>query len=126
MQRSPVLTWPIAIFCGVLSVTTLQSAGADNPEHVAAFKATLKCPSCDLSNAQLMGIQATNAQLQNADLSGASLYGGSLRNADLTGAILNGTNLEMVDLTGATGAILEPAKTDHRTTCPDGSAGPCK
>lgn len=107
-----------------LSVALLQ-ASSENPEHVAAFKATKSCPNCDLRNAQLGGIQAPGANLVNADLSDASLYGGSLRGADLTGAILNGTRLEMVDLKGATGAILGAAITDSRTTCPDGSAGPC-
>ena len=45
---------------------------------------------------------------------------------DLTGAILDRTNLDMVDMTGAVGAILTSAITDERTTCPDGTAGPCK
>lgn len=125
MRTSPVQVWPIAILCGALVFTALNSAGAANPDPVAAFKKTHQCPGCDLSNASLGGIQAPNAQLQNADLSDANLYGGSLRGADLTGAILDRTNLEMVDLTGAIGAILGPAKTDSRTTCPDGTAGPC-
>ena len=115
----------IALVCCVLALTALQ-ARSDNPEHVALFKSTKQCASCDLRNAQLAGIQAPNAQLINADLSDATLYGGNLRGADLTGAILDRTNLEMVDLTGAVGAILGSALTDQRTTCPNGSAGPCK
>ncbi|MFA5910532.1 MAG: pentapeptide repeat-containing protein [Vicinamibacterales bacterium] len=125
MRKSPSQIWLITALCGALASIALHSAGAANPDHVATFKKTLRCPGCDLSQASLMGIQAPNAQLQNADLSHADLYGGSLRNADLSGAILNGTNLEMVDLTGAIGAVLEPAKTDSRTTCPDGTGGPC-
>ncbi len=113
------------VLSACLSVTLLQ-ASSNNPEHEAAFKATKSCPSCDLRNAQLGGIQAPGANLVNADLSDASLYGGNLRGADLTGAILNGTRLEMADLNGATGAILGAAITDSRTTCPDGSHGPCK
>lgn len=97
-----------------------------NPEHVAAFRATKQCPGCDLRNAQLGGFQAQKANLINADLSDASFYGGSLRGADLTGAILDRTNFEMADLSGAVGAILATAITDARTTCPNGSAGPCQ
>jgi uncharacterized protein YjbI with pentapeptide repeats len=126
MKRSPAPTWATTVLCAVIGVAALGAASTANPEHVATFKQTLQCPGCDLRQAALMGIQAQNAQLQNADLSEASLYGGSLRGADLTGAILNGTNLEMVDLTGAIGATVGPAKTDSRTTCPDGTAGPCK
>ena len=109
-----------------LSAALVLHASSANPDHVAAFRATKKCPGCDLKNAQLGGMQAQNADLINADLTDASLYGGSLRGADLTGAILDRTNLGMVDLTGAVGAILGPAITDARTTCPDGTPGPCK
>jgi len=97
-----------------------------NPEHVERFKQTLQCQSCDLREAELGFVDAPNAQLQNADLGGANLYGINLQGADLTGAILNDADLEMADLTGAIGASLGAAKTDSRTKCPDGSAGPCK
>jgi uncharacterized protein YjbI with pentapeptide repeats len=117
-----VLTVVLAIVAGAAFVSTSSA----NPEHVAAFRATKKCPGCDLKNAQLGGFQAPNADLVNADLSDASFYGGSLKGADLTGAILDRTNLEMTDLTGAIGAILGPAITDARTTCPDGTPGPCQ
>lgn len=117
-----VLTVVLAIVAGAALVSTSSA----NPEHVAAFRATKKCPGCDLKNAQLGGFQAPNADLVNADLSDASFYGGSLKGADLTGAILDRTNLEMTDLTGAIGAILGPAITDARTTCPDGTPGPCQ
>lgn len=125
MTRSHLPFSISAIICGALAVTAILTA-SDNPEHVAAFKSTKQCVSCDLRNAQLAGMQAPDAQLMNADLSDATLYGGSLRGADLTGAILDRTRLEMVDLTGAVGAILGSAITDQRTTCPDGNAGPCR
>ena len=115
-----VLCLAAALF--INCVTTYTSSA--NPEHVAAFRATKKCPGCDLKNAQLAGFQAQNADLVNADLSDATLYGGSLKGADLTGAILDRTNLEMTDLTGAVGAILASAITDSRTVCPNGAAGP--
>lgn len=124
MMRLSLSVSFIALMCGA-SALAVQPAPASNPEQVAAFKSTKACVGCDLKHADLAGMQAADAQLMNADLSDATFYGGSLRGADLTGAILDRTNLEMVDLTGATGAILGPAKTDDRTTCPDGNAGPC-
>src|SRR5687767_1747808 len=111
------------LFVSAVAVAAYQPA---NPDHVEKLKSTLQCPDCDLREAQLGGLQLENAQLQNADLNGASLYGANLRGADLTGAILNDADLEMADLTGAIGATLGAAKTDDRTQCPDGSAGPCK
>jgi uncharacterized protein YjbI with pentapeptide repeats len=125
MKRLALRLSLVAIICGVLAFTALH-ASSDNPDHVAAFRSTNQCAGCDLKNARLGGIQAPNAQLINADLSDATLYGANLRGADLTGAILDRTNLAMADLTGAIGAILGSAITDQRTTCPDGSAGPCR
>jgi uncharacterized protein YjbI with pentapeptide repeats len=121
-SHTSVISLALAIIAGVTLVTTSSA----NPEHIAAFRATRNCPGCDLKNAQLGGFQAPNANLVNADLSDATFYGGSLKGADLTGAILDRTNLAMTDLTGAIGAILGPAITDERTTCPDGTPGPCK
>lgn len=114
------------LFCAVISVIGVAARQAANPEHVERLKTTLQCPDCNLREAQLGGLPLQNAQLQNADLAGAVLYGADLRGADLTGAILNDADLEMADLTGAIGAMLGAAKTDDRTKCPDGSAGPCK
>ena len=117
---------PVVVLLLVLVCSIVTSTSSANPEHVAAFRATKQCPGCDLKNARLEAMQAQNANLVNADLSDATFYGGSLRGADLTGAILDRTNLEMTDLSGAVGAILGPAHTDARTTCPDGTPGPCK
>ena len=111
----------LLVLCSIIASTS-----SANPEHLAAFRATRQCPSCDLRNAQLGGFQAQQANLINADLSDASFYGGSLRDADLTGAILDRTNLEMTDLSGAVGANLASAITDTRTVCPNGNAGPCQ
>lgn len=115
----------LAALAIVACAVTVYTASA-NPEHEATFRATKQCRGCDLRNAQLGGFQAPNADLINADLTDATFYGGNLKGADLTGAILDRTNLEMVDLTGAAGAMLGSAITDERTTCPDGSPGPCK
>jgi uncharacterized protein YjbI with pentapeptide repeats len=114
------------LLAAALTVISLEVASAANANHLAQFQKTHACPSCDLTSANLAGIQAAGAKLASANLSDATFYGGNLRNADLTGAILDRTNLEMVDLTGATGAALSAARTDSRTTCPDGTAGPCK
>src|SRR5688500_7060945 len=48
-----VTTLALAIVAGAVLVTTSSA----NPEHVAAFRATKKCPGCDLKNAQLGGFQ---------------------------------------------------------------------
>jgi uncharacterized protein YjbI with pentapeptide repeats len=126
MSKSRVQVRMIAIFGAALVLAALRFADAADPDHVARFRNTRQCAGCDLSGAQLGGINATNAKLANANLAGANLYGARLPGADLTGAILDGTNLEMADLTGAVGAVLAGARTDKRTTCPDGTAGPCK
>jgi uncharacterized protein YjbI with pentapeptide repeats len=123
MTRLVGFTALVFVTAAVCAVTTYTSSA--NPEHVATFRATKACPGCDLRNAQLGGVQAQHADLRTADLSDATLYGGSLRGADLTGAILDRTNLQMTDLTGAVGALLATAMTDERTTCPNGTAGPC-
>jgi len=120
-RHSYTLVLSLAILAGAITAY----ASSANPEHVAQFRATRKCPGCDLRNAQLGGFQAPNADLANADLAEATFYGGNLRGANLTGAILDRTNLEMADLTGAVGATLSAAITDARTTCPNGAAGPC-
>lgn len=101
-------------------------AKAANADHVATFKRTHACESCDLSGANLAGTQAPGAKLSNANLANASFYGSDLRGAELSGAMLDGANFEMVNLTGAVGAVLGGAKTDSRTICPDGKAGPCQ
>ena len=115
-----------ALACVLAGMAALGARQPANPEHIERLKTTLQCPDCNLREAELGGLALENAQLQNADLSGAILYGANLKGADLTGAILNDADLEMADLTGAVGATLGAAKTDDRTKCPDGAAGPCK
>lgn len=116
----------IFVVSAALSLTAIHASTADNPDQVAQFKQTHVCPACDLTGAALGGIQARGAKLAGANLSDAVLYGANLRDADLTGAILARADLKMADLTGAIGAALGDASTDNRTTCPDGTAGPCK
>ena len=98
----------------LLSVAVLaapfQSVRAENLEHVKQVRETGKCPTCDLSSANLSGLVSPEADLRNADLTGANLTG-----ADLSGA----------NLSGSIGARLGKATTDVTTTCPDGANGPC-
>ena len=126
MNRSRFQIRIIAALCGLLVLAGWHLAAAANPDHVARFRNTHQCPGCDLSKAALGGIQAPNAKLANANLTEANLYGAELSGADLTGAILDGANLQMADLSEAVGAVLAGAKTDERTTCPNGNAGPCR
>lgn len=112
--------------CAFICAVQLGASQPSTSENVERLKNTLQCQGCDLREAQLGGLELQNAQLQNADLAGANLYGTNLRGADLTGAILNDADLEMANLEGAIGATLGAAKTDNRTTCPDGSGGPCQ
>jgi uncharacterized protein YjbI with pentapeptide repeats len=114
------------LFCAFLCAAQVGASQPATSENVDRLKTTLQCQGCDLREALLAGLELPNAQLQNADLAGAILYGTNLRGADLTGAILNDADLEMANLEGATGATLGAAKTDSRTTCPDGSLGPCQ
>jgi uncharacterized protein YjbI with pentapeptide repeats len=114
------------LFCACVCAVQVGASQPAAAENVERLKTTLQCQGCDLREAQLGGLELQNAQLQNADLAGAILYGTNLRGADLTGAILNDADLEMANLEGATGATLGSAKTDSRTTCPDGSMGPCQ
>jgi len=115
----------VVLAVAALLAVAVPFAAAENPDHVVQFKNTHECARCDLSRADLGGIQAPDARLAGANLTDASLYGASLRGADLRGTILDRANLEMADLTGATGAALSTARTDKRTTCPDGNPGPC-
>ncbi len=80
-------------------------------------KALYRCPGCDLSDANLTGVNLTYADLSKANLSGANLAGvqlgqANLSGANLAGADLTGAKLYMANLTGATlsGARLPEAK----------------
>jgi uncharacterized protein YjbI with pentapeptide repeats len=109
-----------AIVCAAATVLF-----AANPDHIQQLKSTGACPRCDLYEASLGGWQGEGADLSGANLVNADLYGANLRGANLAGALLDGANLRLADLTGASGAVLSTAHTDQRTTCPDGTAGPC-
>ncbi len=111
----------------ILAVFLSLSAWAEDTDHVQQAKDTGSCSGCDLSGADLSGLNAmmgdfSSAALQGASLYGANLTGANLAGADLSGADLTGANLSLTDLTGAN---LAGVVMDERTTCQDGSAGPC-
>jgi uncharacterized protein YjbI with pentapeptide repeats len=123
MRRASVsLRWFAAVLAALATVATVM---ASNPDDVERALTTGSCKDCDLVEAHLSGIKGDNGDFSGANLLDATIYGGSLRGANLTNATLHGTNLKLVDMTGAVGAVLDQAITDWRTTCPDGTAGPC-
>jgi len=113
----------------VFFLTLFLSIGvwAENPDHVQQAKDTGSCPSCDLSAADLSGLNASMGDFSTAALQGASLYGANLTGANLAGADMSGADLTAANLslTNLTGANIAGVVTDGRTTCPDGTAGPC-
>ena len=116
-RRVVLAVWVVAVL-GVIAY-----ARAANPDQVQQLKDTNSCVSCDLTDANLMGLGLEGAELTGSNLSSANLYGANLRGANLTGAVLNGANLRLADLDGAIGADLAGAETDDRTRCPDGNRG---
>jgi uncharacterized protein YjbI with pentapeptide repeats len=114
-------------FAGALALSaTALLAHGENAEHVKQLKETGSCPSCDLTDADLVMVQAEKADLRQADARHANLYGANLRGANLTGAKFNLAFLLHADLSDAIGADLTGAVTDVNTICPDKTAGPCK
>jgi uncharacterized protein YjbI with pentapeptide repeats len=122
-MRLPTLVRVFATVGAVVLVVGVLSAA--NPDDVAKLKSTGSCAGCDLFGENLSALQIPSADLTNANLSEAMLYGANLQGANFTGANLDGANFSLANLTGATGVVFHNSVTDERTTCPDGSAGPC-
>jgi uncharacterized protein YjbI with pentapeptide repeats len=112
-----------------LSVAVLllgaASLRAQNPDDVKQLLDTRNCPSCDLQNAQIIGVNLNRADLTGANLSGANLYRTTLHGAALKGAKFAGADLGGADLRDARDANLAGARTNAQTTCPNGRSGPC-
>ena len=112
-KRPALLLYPIL-------VAWLLMPGLSPAFHQADLervKALYRCPGCNLTDADLTGVNLAYADLRKADLSRANLAGvqlgqANLTDADLTGANLTGAKFYMADLTGAnlTGANLTGAK----------------
>ncbi len=113
-------------FLAAIVLGVIGTAVAADDALVQQLRATGKCTLCDLSGAQLSGVNLQGADLTGSDLHDAQLYGTNLRGAKLAGTIFQGADLKMADLTGATDAALAGAITDERTICPSGDAGPCQ
>ena len=128
MNRSTLRVTRILLMSGVFMASGLflGTAQASDPNDVARLKANRSCPLCDLSAEDLSGAILPKADLSGANLSTAKLYKADLSGANLKDAILTGTDLSGANLTGALDANLSGAKTDAKTICVDGSAGPCK
>ena len=123
--RRPALVLAV---CGTLLVSgvMLGTARASDPTHLAQLLKTNSCPKCDLTDANLLGLGLHKADLREAILVGANLYNATLTEADFTTADLTDANLNAANLKGAKGVVFANAKTDARTICPDGTAGPCQ
>ncbi len=96
---------------------------AFDPAQVERVTTTKECPACDLTNANLAGVNLKGAKLMEANLAGANLKG-----ADLTGAMLYFADLTGANLAGAklTGAQLTNAIWTDGQLCAHGSLGQCK
>jgi len=90
----------LALFPAAGTLCAFERADVDR------LKELNRCESCDLSGADLTGINLAYADLTRANLSWANLTGVQLGQANLSGANLAGANLtgaklNMADLTGA-------------------------
>ena len=118
-------TCVVLAFCAAIALGAIGTAIAANADQLQQLKETHKCASCDLTDAQLSGLQLQGADLSGANLSNATFYGTNLAGANLAGAVLNGANFRLANLGGALDADLSGAITDAGTVCPSGDPGPC-
>jgi uncharacterized protein YjbI with pentapeptide repeats len=95
-----------------------------NPQDLQKLNSTNKCSKCDLSQANLAGIDFYGANLSGANLSGANLKGTLFNDADLKGANLKGALVDKE--TNFTGAKLSDAIWMDGTKCKSGQMGRCK
>lgn len=100
------------------------AALAVNPQDLQKLNSTNKCSKCDLSQANLAGIDFYGANLSGANLSGANLKGTLFNDADLRGANLKGALTDKE--TNFTGAKLSDAIWMDGAKCPSGQIGRCK
>ncbi len=96
--------------------------GLDNA-HLQRLNSTNKCEKCDLSNANLAGLDMYGANLAGANLAGANLAEASFNDANLTDANLTGANIKGTNFSGA--KLSNTTWTDGKK-CKSGSIGKCK
>ncbi len=97
---------------------------AFNQQDLQKLNTTNKCSKCDLSQANLEGIDFYGAKLDGANLSGANLKGTLLNDADLRGANLKGALTDKE--TNFSGAKLSEAIWMDGSKCDSGQIGRCK
>lgn len=78
-----------------------STADAANPEDVQRLKTTKRCERCDLSGANLSGLDLSGAKVMDSDLTNANLSGANLVNAELMIANASRANFAKARLTNA-------------------------
>lgn len=131
----------VTMAAALLAVTLGVSASQEYSEAVKRLIAERTCVGCSFANEFMSAAKLEGANLKDAGLSLANLYFADLKKANLTNASLRGANLQKAqldeavltgadldgaNLTHATGANFAGAITTASTTCPDGTAGPCR
>jgi hypothetical protein len=101
-----------------------RRVSAFNAQDVQKLNTTNKCSKCDLSGANLEGIDLYGARLDGANLSGANLKGTLFNDADLRGANLKGASTDKE--TSFSGAKLSEAVWMDGSKCKSGQIGRCK
>jgi uncharacterized protein YjbI with pentapeptide repeats len=97
---------------------------AFNQQDLQKLNTTNKCSKCDLSQANLEGIDFYGANLSGANLTGANLKGTLFNDANLTGANLKGASTDKE--TSFIGAKLSEATWMDGSKCKSGQIGRCK
>lgn len=76
-----------------ICLTAPATAKSYEPEHLKRLLETKRCVGCDLSYADLRGVNLSYADLRNADLRHADLRGANLTGANLKGAKIQGAKM---------------------------------
>ncbi len=97
---------------------------AFNAQDMQKLNTTNKCGKCDLSGANLAGIDYYGANLSGANLSGANLKGTLFNDANLIGANLKGAATDKD--TSFSGAKLSDTIWMDGRKCGSGSIEKCK
>ena len=107
------VSYAVSASCEQLSPST------EVQKNISILQQTKRCPQCDLSGANLIRMDLTDADLEGANLArvrfnltnlaGANLRNSNLREATFGGADLAGADLQGADLRGTslTGAYLQ-------------------
>jgi len=85
----------------ILSNLAAMGTKAVEPSSVQRLIKTKECPSCELTRADLKGLELDHANLKMAVMWKAVMNGVSLTRANLVGAVLHGVDLRGSDLSEA-------------------------